>query len=184
MTRASARTAASALTVQIGDTTVGNGAAITVRRGGRGDAQAERDRRAVRAHPSGNDAYRQRHHRLLRRGEEQRHRRPTRRCHTCPTWATRGRRGVTSAPASHRNYDGYDKHRTVIGDEAFIGSDTMLVAPVTIGGGRGRGRGRWCKDVPAGSLAVERTEQRNIPGYREAQDAEHRAQSEGRTQGG
>ncbi|HYJ60740.1 MAG TPA: bifunctional UDP-N-acetylglucosamine diphosphorylase/glucosamine-1-phosphate N-acetyltransferase GlmU, partial [Actinomycetota bacterium] len=53
------------------------------------------------------------------------------------------------------NYDGYDKHRTVIGDGARIGSDTMLVAPVTIGPGAVTGAGSVItKDVPAGALAV------------------------------
>ncbi len=73
------------------------------------------------------------------------------------------------------NYDGYAKHRTVIGDDVRIGSDTMLVAPVRVGRGATTGAGSVItKDVPAGALAVERGEQRNIPGYRERKDAEHR----------
>ncbi len=53
------------------------------------------------------------------------------------------------------NYDGKRKHRTVIGDEAFIGSDTMLVAPVTIGDRARTGAGSVVtKDVPPDSLAV------------------------------
>jgi bifunctional UDP-N-acetylglucosamine pyrophosphorylase/glucosamine-1-phosphate N-acetyltransferase len=64
------------------------------------------------------------------------------------------------------NYDGSQKHRTVIGDEAFIGSDTMLVAPVRIGRGAVTGAGSTItRDVPAGALAVERSEQRNVRGY-------------------
>ena len=52
------------------------------------------------------------------------------------------------------NYDGHDKHRTVIGDGAFIGSDTMLVAPVTIGQRATTGAGAVVtRDVPADSLA-------------------------------
>jgi bifunctional UDP-N-acetylglucosamine pyrophosphorylase/glucosamine-1-phosphate N-acetyltransferase len=73
------------------------------------------------------------------------------------------------------NYDGYAKHRTVIEDGARIGSDTMLVAPVRVGRDAVTGAGSVItKDVPPGSLAVERSEQRNVPGYRERKDAEHR----------
>lgn len=64
------------------------------------------------------------------------------------------------------NYDGAKKHRTVIGDGAFIGSDTMLVAPVTIGGGAITGAGSAiAKDVPAGALGIERCEQKNVDGW-------------------
>ena len=53
------------------------------------------------------------------------------------------------------NYDGTRKHRTVIGDGAFIGSDTMLVAPVTIGEGAATGAGSVVThDVPPGKMAV------------------------------
>ena len=73
------------------------------------------------------------------------------------------------------NYDGWDKHRTVIGDEAKVGSDTMLVAPVKLGKGAMTGAGSVItKDVPAGALAVERSEQRNIPGYRKRKEAQKR----------
>jgi len=66
------------------------------------------------------------------------------------------------------NYDGYDKHRTVIGDGARIGSDTMLVAPVNVGKRAWTGAGSTItKDIPAGALAVERSEQRIVPGYDE-----------------
>ena len=79
------------------------------------------------------------------------------------------------------NFDGYEKHRTVIGDGASIGSDTMLVAPVTIGKDANTGAGSVItKDVPAGALAVERAEQRNVEGYRERKDAEHRRTGQGR----
>ncbi|MDI6715536.1 MAG: bifunctional UDP-N-acetylglucosamine diphosphorylase/glucosamine-1-phosphate N-acetyltransferase GlmU [Actinomycetota bacterium] len=58
------------------------------------------------------------------------------------------------------NYDSISKHKTVIEDGAFIGSDTMLVAPVKIGRGAFTGAGSVIsKDVPEDSLAVERTEQ-------------------------
>jgi bifunctional UDP-N-acetylglucosamine pyrophosphorylase/glucosamine-1-phosphate N-acetyltransferase len=53
------------------------------------------------------------------------------------------------------NYDGVKKHKTVIGDEAFIGSDTMLVAPVRLGERARTGAGAVVtKDVPPDSLAV------------------------------
>ncbi len=64
------------------------------------------------------------------------------------------------------NFDGVNKHRTVIGDDAFIGSDTMLVAPVRIGRGAVTGAGSTItRDVPPGALAVERSEQRTVRGY-------------------
>ncbi|MBP0481919.1 bifunctional UDP-N-acetylglucosamine diphosphorylase/glucosamine-1-phosphate N-acetyltransferase GlmU [Sagittula salina] len=57
------------------------------------------------------------------------------------------------------NYDGVFKHRTVIGKNAFIGSDTMLVAPVTIGDGAMTGSGSTItQDVPPGALALERAQ--------------------------
>jgi bifunctional UDP-N-acetylglucosamine pyrophosphorylase / glucosamine-1-phosphate N-acetyltransferase len=73
------------------------------------------------------------------------------------------------------NYDGYRKHRTVIEDGAFIGSDTMLVAPVTIGAGAvTAAASAVSRDVKAGSLAIERCDQREIEGWavrRRAHDA-------------
>jgi bifunctional UDP-N-acetylglucosamine pyrophosphorylase / glucosamine-1-phosphate N-acetyltransferase len=72
------------------------------------------------------------------------------------------------------NYDGYEKHRTVVGDGARIGSDTMLVAPIQVGEGAVTGAGSVItKDVPAGALAVERADQKNVPGYRRRADAKH-----------
>ena len=72
------------------------------------------------------------------------------------------------------NYDGYDKHRTVVGDGARIGSDTMLVAPIEVGKGAVTGAGSVItKNVPAGALAVERADQKNVPGYRRRADAKH-----------
>jgi len=65
------------------------------------------------------------------------------------------------------NYDGAQKHRTVIEDEAFVGSDTMFVAPVRIGKGSVTGAGSAItKDVPPGALAVERSKQKNILEYK------------------
>lgn len=63
------------------------------------------------------------------------------------------------------NYDGVFKHRTEIGDRAFIGSDTMLVAPVRVGHDAMTGSGSVITaDVPDGALAVERTAQQTRPG--------------------
>ncbi len=64
------------------------------------------------------------------------------------------------------NYDGVSKHRTKIGKGAFIGSDTMLIAPVSVGDGAMTGAGSVIsKDVPPGALAIERAEQKTVPGY-------------------
>jgi bifunctional UDP-N-acetylglucosamine pyrophosphorylase/glucosamine-1-phosphate N-acetyltransferase len=64
------------------------------------------------------------------------------------------------------NYDGFGKYRTIIGAGAFIGSNTALVAPVTIGDGAVVGAGSVItEDVEADSLAVERAEQRGIAGW-------------------
>ncbi len=58
------------------------------------------------------------------------------------------------------NYDGYDKHRTVVGEDAFIGCDTMLVAPVTVGAGAMTAAGSTITDdVPPGALAIARSRQ-------------------------
>jgi bifunctional UDP-N-acetylglucosamine pyrophosphorylase/glucosamine-1-phosphate N-acetyltransferase len=89
--------------------------------------------------------------------------------------ATIGRNVNIGAGTVTVNYDGYSKHRTTIGDDVRIGSDTMLVAPVKIGRGAVTGAGSVItKDVPAGALAVERTEQRTVSGYRERKDRERR----------
>jgi len=64
------------------------------------------------------------------------------------------------------NYDGANKHRTVIGDNAFIGSNAALVAPVTIGAGATIGAGSVItKDAPAGELTVTRAKQLTVPGW-------------------
>lgn len=64
------------------------------------------------------------------------------------------------------NYDGANKHRTVIGDEAFIGSNSALVAPVTIGAGATIGAGSTIsKDAPAGKLTVARARQMTVDGW-------------------
>lgn len=65
------------------------------------------------------------------------------------------------------NYDGKNKNATTIGDGTFIGSDTMLVAPVNIGSRCTVGAGSTItRDVPDGALAVERSEQTVKPGWR------------------
>jgi bifunctional UDP-N-acetylglucosamine pyrophosphorylase/glucosamine-1-phosphate N-acetyltransferase len=64
------------------------------------------------------------------------------------------------------NYDGFGKYRTVIGEGAFIGSNTALVAPVTVGAGAIVGAGSVItSDVEADSLAIERSEQKGIAGW-------------------
>ncbi|MBI5874485.1 MAG: bifunctional UDP-N-acetylglucosamine diphosphorylase/glucosamine-1-phosphate N-acetyltransferase GlmU, partial [Deltaproteobacteria bacterium] len=66
------------------------------------------------------------------------------------------------------NYDGIKKHQTIIEDGAFIGSDSQLVAPVRVGKGAYIGSGSTItKNVPAGSLALTRVEQRVIEGWAE-----------------
>lgn len=64
------------------------------------------------------------------------------------------------------NYDGEAKHRTVVEDGARIGSDTMLVAPVTVGRDAYTAAGSAITiDVPEGSLGVARAKQRNVDGW-------------------
>lgn len=65
------------------------------------------------------------------------------------------------------NYDGANKHRTQIGSDVFIGSDTQLVAPVKIGDGATIGAGSTItKDAPAGELTLARGVQKTVPGWR------------------
>ncbi len=86
--------------------------------------------------------------------------------------ASIGRNVNVGAGSITCNYDGVSKHQTVIGDGAFIGSDTMLVAPVEIGAGAVTGAGSAIThDVEAGALAVERGEQRSIEGWAERRRA-------------
>ena len=60
------------------------------------------------------------------------------------------------------NYDGVTKHRTVIGEDVFIGSNTMLIAPVTVGNNSMTGSGSVItKDIPADDLAISRSKQKN-----------------------
>lgn len=65
------------------------------------------------------------------------------------------------------NYDGANKFKTVMGEDVFIGSNSSLVAPVTLGDGATTGAGSTVtQDVPANGLAVGRAKQRNIEGWR------------------
>jgi len=65
------------------------------------------------------------------------------------------------------NYDGANKHRTIIEDEVFIGSDTQLVAPVRVGKGATLGAGTTLtRDAPAGELTISRAKQLTIPGWK------------------
>lgn len=68
------------------------------------------------------------------------------------------------------NYDGARKHRTVIGDRAFIGSDTQLVAPVEVGADATIGAGSTVtKDAPPGELTLSRAAQKTVSGWRRPQ---------------
>ena len=65
------------------------------------------------------------------------------------------------------NYDGVNKHRTVIGDGASIGSNVVLVAPVVVGEDATIGGGSTIsKDAPAGQLTVARARQTSVPGWK------------------
>jgi len=80
--------------------------------------------------------------------------------------ASVGARANIGAGTITCNYDGFGKYQTVIGAGAFIGSNSALVAPVTIGDGAVVGAGSVITaDVEADSLAVERTDQRGIAGW-------------------
>lgn len=81
--------------------------------------------------------------------------------------ATVGQRVNIGAGTITCNYDGANKHRTVIEDDAFIGSDSQLVAPVTVGRGATLGAGTTLtKDAPADSLTVSRARQVSLAGWK------------------
>ena len=64
------------------------------------------------------------------------------------------------------NYDGFEKHQTIIGDRVFVGSNVELVAPVKVGSRSSIGAGTTVtKDVPEGALAISRVKQKNIKGW-------------------
>lgn len=80
--------------------------------------------------------------------------------------ATIGSRVNIGAGTITCNYDGVNKFRTVIEDDAFIGSDSQLVAPVTVGQGATLGAGTTLtKDAPAGKLTISRARQITIDGW-------------------
>jgi bifunctional UDP-N-acetylglucosamine pyrophosphorylase/glucosamine-1-phosphate N-acetyltransferase len=80
--------------------------------------------------------------------------------------ATVGARVNVGAGTITCNYDGANKHRTLIGDDAFIGSNTSLVAPVAVGAGATIGAGSTItKDAPEGKLTVARARQTSIDGW-------------------
>lgn len=80
--------------------------------------------------------------------------------------ATVGERVNIGAGTITCNYDGVNKHRTIIEDDAFIGSDTQLVAPVTVGRGATLGAGTTLtKDAPADTLTVSRPKQLSLTGW-------------------
>lgn len=80
--------------------------------------------------------------------------------------ATIGEFSNIGAASVFVNYDGQDKHHTTVGSHCRTGSDNMFVAPVTIGDGAYTAAGSVItKDVPPGSLAVARGQQRNIEGW-------------------
>ncbi|MFT3961691.1 bifunctional UDP-N-acetylglucosamine diphosphorylase/glucosamine-1-phosphate N-acetyltransferase GlmU [Propionivibrio sp.] len=81
--------------------------------------------------------------------------------------ATIGSRVNVGAGTITCNYDGANKHRTIIEDDAFIGSDTQLVAPVTVGRGATLGAGTTLtKDAPPDSLTISRARQTSITGWK------------------
>ena len=81
--------------------------------------------------------------------------------------ATIGSRVNVGAGTITCNYDGVNKFRTVIEDDAFIGSDTQLVAPVTVGRGATLGAGTTLtRDAPPDTLTVSRAKQLSIPGWK------------------
>jgi bifunctional UDP-N-acetylglucosamine pyrophosphorylase/glucosamine-1-phosphate N-acetyltransferase len=88
--------------------------------------------------------------------------------------ATIGSRVNVGAGTITCNYDGAEKHRTIIEDDAFIGSDTQLVAPVTVGRGATLGAGTTLtQDAPANELTLSRSQQVTIKGYKRPHKKAH-----------
>lgn len=84
--------------------------------------------------------------------------------------ATVGERVNYGAGSITANYDGANKHRTVIGNDVHVGSNCVLVAPVTLGDGATIGGGSTiAKPAPAGELTVARAKQVTIPGWKRPQ---------------
>jgi bifunctional UDP-N-acetylglucosamine pyrophosphorylase/glucosamine-1-phosphate N-acetyltransferase len=81
--------------------------------------------------------------------------------------ATVGERVNYGAGSITANYDGANKHRTLIGDDVHVGSNCVLVAPMTIGAGATIGAGSTVsKEAPAGQLTVVRAKQVSLPGWK------------------
>jgi bifunctional UDP-N-acetylglucosamine pyrophosphorylase/glucosamine-1-phosphate N-acetyltransferase len=73
------------------------------------------------------------------------------------------------------NYDGFEKHQTIIGDKVFVGSNVELVAPVKVGSRSSIGAGTTVtKDIPEGALAISRVKQKNIKGWGKKMDLRHK----------
>jgi bifunctional UDP-N-acetylglucosamine pyrophosphorylase/glucosamine-1-phosphate N-acetyltransferase len=86
--------------------------------------------------------------------------------------ASIGERTNIGAGTVFVNYDGVEKHETTVGDDARVGSDTMLVAPVTVGDGAYTAAGSVVtEDVPPGAIAVGRARQDNREGWVERRRA-------------
>ena len=84
--------------------------------------------------------------------------------------ATVGARVNIGAGTITCNYDGANKYRTTIGDDAFIGSDTQLVAPVKVGAGATIGAGSTItRDAPDGALTLSRNKQYSVTGWKRPQ---------------
>ena len=93
--------------------------------------------------------------------------------------ATVGSRVNIGAGVITCNYDGERKHRTEIGEGTFIGSDTMLVAPVRVGADAQTGAGSVItQDVPDGALAISRVRQKNLEGAVERLKGQRRSRAE------
>ena len=87
-----------------------------------------------------------------------------------------GERSNIGAATIFVNYDGAEKHSTVVGDDVRVGSDTMLVAPVTIGDGAYTAAGSVItEDVPPGAIGIGRSKQRNVEGWVERQRPDSRS---------
>ena len=86
--------------------------------------------------------------------------------------ATVGERVNFGAGSITANYDGANKHRTVIGNDVHVGSNCVLVAPVTLGDGATIGGGSTIsKDAPAGQLTVARARQATLVGWQRPKKA-------------